>query len=74
MKECARTGKRGRPRKAVQEPHPDLVDAQRIKEKQQGRLQALTERVCGGATRLAALGLKISTSLIERLHLTLRHA
>jgi transposase-like protein len=74
MKEFARTGKRGRPRKPVQEPHPDLVYAQLIKHKHRGHLQALTERVCCGAARLAALGLKISTSLIERLNLTLRHA
>lgn len=74
MQEFARTGKRGRPRKAVQEPHPDLIYAQLIKHKQQGHLQALTERVCCGAARLAGWGLKISTSLIERLNLTLRHA
>jgi len=74
MKECARTGTRGRPRKPVQEPHPDLVYAQLIKHKHQGRLQTLTERVCCGAARLTALGLKISTSLVERLTLTLRPA
>jgi transposase-like protein len=74
MKAFARTGKRGRPRQPVQEPHPDLVYAQLIKHKQRGRLLALTERVCCGAARLAALALKISTSLIERLNLTLRHA
>lgn len=74
VKEFARTGKRGRPRKPVQEPHPDLVDAQLIKHKQRGHLLALTERVCCGAVRLGALGLKISTSVIERLNLTLRHA
>ncbi len=74
MKEFARTGKRGRPRKPVQEPHPDLVSAQLIKHKHPGRLQTLTERVCCGAARLTALGLKISTSLVERLNLTLRPA
>jgi transposase-like protein len=74
VKEFARTGKRGRPRKPVQEPHPDLVYAQLIKQKRHGHLQGLYERVCCGATRLEALGLKISTSLIERLNLTLRHA
>lgn len=74
IKEFARTGKRGRPRKPIVEPHPELVYAQLIKEKKQGRLKSLTQRVCCGATRLAALGLKISTSLIERLNLTLRHA
>jgi hypothetical protein len=74
LKEFARTGKRGRPLKPVLEPHPELVYAQLVKEKKQGRLQSLTQRVCCGAQRLAALGLKISTSLIERLNLTLRHA
>lgn len=74
VKEFARTGKRGRPRKPVLEPHPELVYAQLVKEKKQGRLKSLTERVCCGAQRLAALGLKISTSLIERFNLTLRHA
>jgi len=46
IKVFARTGKRGRPRKPVQEPHPDLVYAQLIKHKHQGRLQTLIERVC----------------------------
>ncbi|MGD9825523.1 hypothetical protein [Desulfobacter sp.] len=34
----------------------------------------MMHRVCCGAGRLAGLGLSISTSLIERLNLTLRHA
>jgi IS1 family transposase/transposase-like protein len=74
IKEFARTGKPGRPRNPVVEPHPELVYAQVVKEKKQGRLKALTERVCCGAAKLAALGLRISTSLIERFNLTLRHA
>jgi len=74
LKEFPRTGLRGRPRNPVLEPDPNLVYAQLIKEKKQGRLQALKQRVCCGAARLAELGLKISTSLIERLNLTLRHA
>jgi hypothetical protein len=45
-----------------------------VKKKRQGRLQGLVYRVCGGSERLADLGLSISTSLIERLHLTLRYA
>jgi len=69
-----RMGKPGRPRKPVKEPHPDLVYGQVIKKKRQGRLQALVYRVCCGAKRLEELGLSISTSLIERLNLTLRHA
>lgn len=72
--EFARTGKRGRPRNPVIEPHPELVYAQLVKKKKQGRLKSLTERIGCGAQRLAALGLTISTSLIERFNLTLRHA
>jgi hypothetical protein len=34
----------------------------------------LVSHVCCGSRRLEKLGLSISTSLIERLHLTLRHA
>jgi IS1 family transposase/transposase-like protein len=68
------TGKPGRPKQPVKEPHPDLVYGQMIKKKRQGRLQELVYRVYCGAERLAELGLSISTSLIERLNLTLRHA
>ena len=42
--------------------------------KRQGRLQELVSRVRCGSKRLEHLGLSISTSLIERLNLTLRHA
>lgn len=69
-----RTGKRGRPKDTVMVPHPDLVYAQIIKEKKDGHLKALKKRVLCGADRLGKLGLKISTSLIERLNLTLRQA
>jgi len=74
LKEFARTGKPGRPRQPVLEPHPEWVYAQLVKEKKQGHLKSLTPPVCCGAARLTELGLKISTSLIERLNLTLRHA
>jgi transposase-like protein/IS1 family transposase len=74
IKEFARTGKRGRPRQPVLEPHPELVYAQLVKKKKRGRLHSLNERLCWGAARLAALGQKVSTSLIERFNLTLRHA
>jgi IS1 family transposase len=73
-KTFARTGKRGRPKNPVKEPHPDLAYAQLVKEKQQGRLKSLTKRVCLGAEHLATLGLNISTSYVERFNLTLRHA
>jgi IS1 family transposase/transposase-like protein len=69
-----RTGKPGRPKQPVKEPPPDLVYGQVVKKKRQGRLQALVYRVCCGSRRLEELGLAISTSVIERLNLTLRHA
>lgn len=68
------TGKRGRPKNPVTKPHSDLVYGQIIKEKKGGRLKALQKRVLCGAERLEKLGLKISTSLIERLNLTLRQS
>jgi transposase-like protein len=69
-----RTGKPGRPKQPVKEPHPELVYGQVIKKKQKGRLQELVYRVRCGAKRLEELGLSISTSLLERLNLTLRQA
>jgi hypothetical protein len=74
LKTFARTGKRGRPKEPVKEPHPDLVEGQVIKKKRQGRLQEVGYRVCCGCERLEELGLSIRTSLIARLTLTLRHA
>jgi hypothetical protein len=71
---CARTGKRGRPRKPRCEPHPDLVDGQLVKRKKQGKLRTLSTRVVLGAERLTQLGLTISTALVERVTLTLRQA
>jgi len=68
------TGKRGRPKNPVTESHSDLVYGQIIKEKKGGRLKTLKKRVLCGAERLKELGLKISTSLIERLNLTLRQS
>src|SRR5262249_4230424 len=69
-----RTGKPGRPKQPVREPHTDLVYGQVIKKKRQGRLQEVVHRVRCGSKRLEHLGLSISTSLSERLNLTLRHA
>ena len=69
-----RTGKPGRPKHPIKEPHPDLVYGQVVKKKRQGRLHELVSRVCCGPKRLKALGLSISTSLIERPNLPLRHA
>jgi IS1 family transposase len=70
----ARTGKRGRPRKPLCQPHPDLVDGQLVKQKKQGKLVTLSTRVVLGAERLTHLGCTISTALVERINLTLRQA
>ncbi len=69
-----RTGKPGRPKQPVKEPHPDLVSGQVSKKKRQGRLQELVSRVRCGPKRLKELGRSISMSLLERLNLTLRQA
>jgi hypothetical protein len=45
-----------------------------IKKKHKGRLQELISHVRCGAQRWEAWGLSISTRLLERLNLTLRHA
>jgi IS1 family transposase len=74
LKTFPRTGKPGRPKQPVKDPHPDLVYGQVVKKKHKGRLQALVYRVRCGSKRLEKLGLSISTSLLERLNLTLRHA
>src|SRR5216683_5940113 len=70
----ARTGKRGRPRKPVCTPHPDLIYGQLVKQQKRGRLLTLSTRVVLGAERLMHLGFTISTALVERVNLTLRQA
>jgi len=74
LKAFPRTGKPGRPKQPVKEPHPALVYGQVIKKKQKGCLKEFIYRVRCGAKRLEDLGLSMSTSLLERLNLTLRHA
>ena len=70
----ARTGKRGRPRKPVCAPHPELVYGQLVTQKTQGTLLTRSPRVVLGAQRLTQLGCTISTALVERVNLTLRQA
>src|SRR5207244_9006738 len=70
----ARTGKRGRPRQPLCEPHPDLVYGQLVKQKKHGTLLTLSTRVVLGAERLTQQGLTVSTALVERVHLPLRQA
>lgn len=73
-KSFPRTGQRGRPKNPVTEPHPDLIYGQIVKEKKGGRLEKITYCIKCGAEKLAQLGLKISTTLLERLNLTLRQS
>lgn len=74
LKTFPRTGKPGRPKNPVKEPHPDLVYGQIVKKKRKGRLSEITTRILCGAERFAELGLTISTTLLERLNLTFRQA
>lgn len=74
LKTFPRTGKPGRPKKPVKEPHPDLVYGQIVKKKRKGRVSEITTRILCGAERFAELGLSISTTLLERLNLTFRQA
>jgi transposase-like protein len=74
LKTFPRTGQPGRPQQPVPEPHPELVYGQVIQKKHKGRLQDLVSRIRCGSQRLAALGLSISPSVLERLNRTLRHA
>jgi IS1 family transposase len=69
----ARTGKRGRPRQPRCAPHPDLVYGQLVKQKKQAATDAQHARRAGRRTP-DALGLMISTALVERVNLTLRQA
>ena len=74
IKAFPKTGKKGRPKNPIKEPHPDLVYGQIIKKQKQGRIANITYQVICGAQRLTHLGLKISTTLLERLNLTLRQS
>jgi len=74
LKTFPRTGKPGRPKNPVKEPHPDLVYGQIVKKKRKGRVAEISTRILCGAERFAELGLTISTTLLERLNLTFRQA
>lgn len=69
-----RTGQKGRPKNPVKEAHPELIYGQIVKEKKGGRLVRITYCIKCGAEKMAQLGLKISTTLLERLNLTLRQS
>ena len=74
IKSFPKTGKQGRPKNPVKEVHPDLVYGQVVKERKGGKIVNITYRIKCGAKRLAKLGLKISTTLLERVNLTLRQS
>jgi hypothetical protein len=67
-----KTGKKGRPKNSIKEPHPELVYGQMVKEKKNGKLVKITYRVKYDAERLAKFGINIGTSFLERLNLTIR--
>jgi hypothetical protein len=65
------TGKRGRPRSPEKRPLPDLRYAQLVKKREKGRLVSVSKRIVyGDASSIASDD--ITTSLVERLNLTLR--
>jgi IS1 family transposase len=65
------TGKRGRPRLPANRPIPDLRYAQVVKRRERGRLVSVSRRIVYGDP--SSIDPKdISTSLVERLNLTLR--
>jgi len=74
IKTFIRTGERGRPKNPVKEAHPDLIYGQVVKERKGGRIAGITYRIRCGAERIVQLGLKVSTSLFERLNLTFRQS
>jgi len=65
------TGKRGRPRSPENQPSPDLRYAQLVKKRERGRVVSVSKRIVYGDTSTIA-SKDITTSLIERLNLTLR--
>jgi len=65
------TGKRGRPRSPEKQPAPDLRYAQVIKKRERGRVVSVTKRIVYGDDS-TIVSKDITTSLVERLNLTLR--
>lgn len=65
------TQKRGRPRSPEKRPDPDLRYAQVVKKREKGRLVSVSKRIVYGDDSSIASE-DITTSLVERLNLTLR--
>ncbi len=74
IKTFPKTGRRGRPKKPVKEQHKDLVYGQVVNQRKKRRMVEVTYRIICGAERCIRSGLKISTSLLERLNLTIRQS
>lgn len=65
------TGRRGRPRLPEKQPAPELRYAQMVKKREKGRVVGVTKRIVYGDD--STIDSKdITTSLVERLNLTLR--
>ena len=65
------TGKRGRPRSPEKQPAPNLRYAQVVKKRERGRVVSVTKRMVYGDDS-TIVSKDITTSLVERLNLTLR--
>ncbi len=71
VNEFPRTGKRGRPRKPIQIPLPELKYAQVVKKRKKGKVVGVEKRIIFGKKEDIPES-EISTSYIERQNLTLR--
>ena len=74
-----RTGKPGRPRKPHLEPHPNLIYAQVVKHRRQGKVVKVTERLIFGTEKAlqeylerSPVSHRINTSFVERQNNSLR--
>lgn len=69
--ETPRTGRRGRPRRAVLEPDPELRYAQVVKVREKNRVIKVEKRKIFGDPQEIEMK-QVSTSLVERLNLSFR--
>ncbi len=74
IKTFPKTGLRGRPKKPIKEPDKNQVYGQVVKKKKKGRIVGVSHRIVFGVEKFINSGLKISTSLLERQNLTIRHS
>lgn len=69
--EVPHTGRRGRPRKPIMEPDPDLRYAQVVKIRERNRVVKVEKRIIFGDPEEIEMK-QVSTSLLERLNLSFR--